>query len=101
MDESIKCECGNDKFWWIGEELLRCTACFNNYCYHPTYMEYSIQRFNKEENSYGEWEDFNPEGVVTIQDYEWRKFWLDRWLFEERFKRVKEFKEGLRNNITP
>ncbi len=174
MDKSIKCECGNDKFWWIDDAYLRCTVCFNEYNSVPDYdfnYERWMRRFNKEENRYDEnWEHFNPEtfqqisdkgleslskddsiveNAVSIQDLikndeelrknplykkteaelrfeekgfilksqvakdcaikrtyggephsEWRMFWIDRWLFEEQIKRIKEFKEGLRDNIT-
>ena len=170
MDNSIICECGNDKFWWFGE-LLRCPKCFNEYKRTGNGKEYWLRRFNKEENHYSEnWEHFNyqndqpdliwPDGRIllkeavdkyiankesfqqineepeneylrqckrqgidpslylmkrankssaevarSIQDliknncdcaifnYEWRKFWLDHWLFEDRLKRISEFKE--------
>ena len=58
MDESITCECGNDKFWWFGE-FSRCPKCYNEY--KKDGAEYWLRRFNKEENCYNEnWEHFNP-----------------------------------------
>ena len=64
MDESIKCECGNDKFWWFGD-YSRCTSCYNEYMFNDENLEYWMRRFNKEENHYPEnWEHFNPQTSV-------------------------------------
>jgi len=62
MDESIKCECGNDKFWWF-EDFVRCPECHNEYkittAHSVSVSEYWMRRFNKEENCYNEnWEHF-------------------------------------------
>ncbi len=143
MDNSIICECGNDKFWWFGGHL-RCPECFNEY--EKIITEYWMRRFNKEENHYSEnWEHFNPallkqainkesedeysrqckrRGVdpslylmkrknkssveaiksvpMLLNPYtgQWRAYWSDRWLFEDRLKRISEFKEGMKNYAT-
>lgn len=216
MDDPIKCECENDKFWWFGE-FIRCQKCFNEYHFDTDYdgnFEYQVRRFNHANNTYEVWEDFilgsfqqisdkgleslskekfdkfikevrkiHPyivpnkeipsfhehmerqikEGNITEEQFQqsfsvddsivenatkanliarmeretgrkrldeiiegnvnvsvhefvltdkmksslnsikskaWRKFWLDRWLFEDQIKRINEFKEGLRDNIT-
>lgn len=102
MDESIKCECGNDKFWWFGE-FLRCPICFNEYKRTGNGKEYWLRRFNKEENYYNEnWEHFNPHFVIeAIQSIpllnpfitgQFRAFWLDRWSFELWCKEILEGK---------
>ena len=71
MDESIKCECGNDKFWWF-DGFIRCPKCFNEYRIEFDYdfnPENWMRRFNKEENRYDEnWEHFNPETFQQISD---------------------------------
>ncbi len=60
VDESIKCECGNDRFWWFGE-ITRCPGCYNEYMFDENNLEHWMRRFNKEANSYPEnWEHFNP-----------------------------------------
>lgn len=54
MDESIVCECGNDRFWWFGE-FLRCPKCHNEF--KGGRNELWMRRFNLETKSYGEnWE---------------------------------------------
>lgn len=62
MDESIKCECGNDKFWWFGD-YLRCPKCHNEY--KKDGIEYWLRRFNKEENHYSEHWEHSHSGPVA------------------------------------
>lgn len=69
MDESLKCECGNDKFWYFWG-YVRCPHCLNEYkqtitaytqpdpnkFIHPTF-ECWLRRFNNETHSYDKnWE---------------------------------------------
>jgi len=60
MDDSIKCECGSSKFWFLGY-YVRCVDCFNEYKQVTTgrkkIKELWLRRFNKEEHKYGNnWE---------------------------------------------
>ena len=66
MDESLKCECGNEHFWYLWE-YVRCPHCFNEYKQTIkhfntdgdnvyVYKENLLRRFNKEENNYSNWE---------------------------------------------
>lgn len=60
MDESIKCECGNNKFWYFGD-FVRCPKCWNEYKYMPIAQgEYWLRRFNKELQEYDKnWEHWH------------------------------------------
>jgi len=66
MDESLKCECGNEHFWYFWG-YVRCPHCFNEY--KQTIMEIDLddgilerkenwlRRFNNETRSYDKnWE---------------------------------------------
>jgi len=61
MDESLKCECGGNVFWWFGSHI-RCQNCFNEMKETEDVKgntERWMRRFNKEENSYDSvWERF-------------------------------------------
>ena len=68
MDESITCECGNNKFWWFGG-YSRCTKCYNEYMFNDVNLEYWMRRFNNEEHHYPEnWEHFNPQTFQQISE---------------------------------
>ena len=64
MDESIKCECGLDRFWYFGEKV-RCPRCLNEYKVTVTYDDVNsyekslVRRFNSEEHRYNNWEKYN------------------------------------------
>ena len=59
MDESIKCECGEIKFWFFGG-YVRCLKCFNEIKETTTgrkkVKELWVRRFNYDENKYCNWE---------------------------------------------
>jgi len=73
MDESLKCECGNDLFWYFWG-YVRCPHCFNEYKQTKRIVEYVnpysesgfdkstktekwLRRFNHKTNSYDKnWE---------------------------------------------
>ena len=59
--EIVKCECGNDKFWWFGP-FTRCPECYNEY--KKDGIEYWLRRFNKEENTYSEHWEHSHSGPV-------------------------------------
>lgn len=58
MDESLKCECGNEEFWFFWN-YVRCPKCSNEYKKTLTYkgeVEYWVRRWNKEEMKFNNWE---------------------------------------------
>ena len=62
MEESIKCECGNTKFWYFGK-FVRCPNCLNefkstgNFDGFDDKNELWMRRFNHEEHKYNpNWE---------------------------------------------
>lgn len=58
MDESIKCECGESKYWWFGS-FFRCQKCYNEFKVTSTEDQdvYWVRRFNGEKSKYSEsWE---------------------------------------------
>jgi len=70
MDKSVKCECGNNQFWYFGG-YARCPKCLNEYKQTKEDRSYSdidltvvkiqtehwLRRFNNETHSYGKnWE---------------------------------------------
>jgi len=66
MDKSLKCECGNEHFWFFWG-YVRCPKCFNEYKQTiktfddeddiSDYPEYWVRRWNKETHSYDKnWE---------------------------------------------
>jgi hypothetical protein len=63
MDESIKCECGNIKFWYFGS-YVRCPKCLNEMKQTNTGREFEInyetwiRRWNNEQHIYSNWEHF-------------------------------------------
>jgi len=73
MEESIKCECGNDKFWFF-KTFVRCTNCFNEFK-HTTnannIIECWMRRFNHEEHKYNpnweKWEKITQTEVLKVQ----------------------------------
>ena len=66
MDESLKCECGETKFWYFGG-YVRCPKCFNEMKETTTGREKVkepwLRRFNNENNQYGNWEHM---GVINM-----------------------------------
>jgi len=62
MDKSIKCECGNEQFWFFGQ-FVRCPKCFSEIKQVKTgrkkVIENWIRRFNNEEHKYSNWEHFD------------------------------------------
>ena len=59
MDTSIKCECGNDRFWYFGN-FARCPECGNEFMQtisgRKKNIENWMRRFNHETHTYGNWE---------------------------------------------
>lgn len=58
MEESIKCECGNNKLWWFGD-YLRCPECHNEFKMTgwELHHEFWFRRFNLETHQYADnWE---------------------------------------------
>ena len=59
MDKSIKCECGNNTFWYF-KTFVRCTKCWNEYKETTNFnheTEFWMRRFNKVEKKYNpNWE---------------------------------------------
>ncbi len=62
MDKNIKCECGEDSFWYFGE-YVRCRSCFNEYKHTTTkeIKELWLRRFDKENSRFGNWEHYSPQ----------------------------------------
>lgn len=58
MDESFRCDCGNDEFWYfLYDTKIRCTKCYAEYgavISHFSKMVYK-SNFNKKTNKYEDW----------------------------------------------
>jgi hypothetical protein len=53
MDESFKCECENNTFWYFDQEdKIRCRECFTEYRLNTKEKRY----FNSDEKKYEDWE---------------------------------------------
>ena len=72
MDESVKCECGNENFWYFWG-YVRCPNCYNEYkqtiiepndraiksARNPVIVENWVRRMNKVTHSFDNWEHYN------------------------------------------
>lgn len=60
MNESLKCECGNETFWMFPTSVCRCTKCFNNYwqriSFDTGHTSLLVSRFDSEEKKYKPYE---------------------------------------------
>lgn len=71
MDESMKCECGNDTFWYFGT-FVRCPKCYQEYKRTETVVrsvevEHWTRRWSVDgENAHGNWEHSNAEQLKNI-----------------------------------
>ena len=56
MAKSIKCEYGNDTFWYF-RDFMRCTKCLSEIIDVPgdELYELEIRNFDIEEQKYGKW----------------------------------------------
>lgn len=59
MNESIKCECSNEKFWYFGN-YVRCPKCLNEMKQTITgrkkVKELWLRRWNHKQHKYSNWE---------------------------------------------
>jgi hypothetical protein len=63
MDVPIRCLCGNDRFWFMGNKV-RCVSCYDEYKKGRKYV--SRRPWNAEDNRYGKWERFWPFGPPGV-----------------------------------
>ena len=53
MDKNLKCNCGNELFWFFPNGSLRCPKCYMEYRYSVEYDEIYVRQWNG--NSYNDW----------------------------------------------
>ncbi len=54
MDESFKCKCGNNLFWFF-EKYVRCVYCYNEYFYDPGVNDFFYREWDNDKRKYADW----------------------------------------------
>ncbi len=63
MDRSIKCDCGNNEFWFFLNDgiMVRCKDCLTEYKFVATI---EFRRYNGKEQCYHDWSKYVEFDIV-------------------------------------
>lgn len=99
MDKSIKCECGNNSFWWFGD-YLRCPNCFMEFKQSGPKgrREFWQRRFNRDGKCYDKnWEHISRDEAQRSEGPSAANCYIPPVLFDGYtvFKEVDDYDENM------